>query len=362
MYGNSNPCLIDRFEDWWRRDNHGLPLMNITAKKEQAEWKVIEPASPEKKYTDADYIMECAEDECRNTLFLADSYAKKSGDFGPGSLALYLGSEPRFAWDTVWFEPSIPENGFYEIAYREENPWWIRHKALMKELKERANGRFLVNIPDLIENLDIYAAMRGPENALYDIMDEPEKVKSCIRKIDDVYFRYYDYFYNLLKDENDVSSYTAFNILGRGRVAKVQCDFSAMISPKHFREFVLPSLQKQVERFDHSLYHLDGPDAIKHVPAIMEIESLDALQWTCGAGQPDGCCERWFPIYDQVRNAKKGLWIAIYDGYVDDWIRGTDRVVDRYGIKGLYLNFPFMNERDAEKILNHAEKYWRENT
>ena len=49
------------------------------------------------------------------------------------------------------------------------------------------------------------------------------------------------------------------------------------------------------ERLDHSLYHLDGPDAIKHVPALMELEKLDALQWTCGAGQPDGACPRWYP-------------------------------------------------------------------
>ncbi len=361
MYGNNNPHLIDRFEDWWRRDNHGLPLMNVTVMKDGAEWKVRRPETPEKMYTDADYILTRTEEELKNTLFLADSYAKVSGDFGPGSLALYLGTVPRFAWDTVWYEPSIgDEDACPDITFRKDNPWWLRHYALMKTLKEHADGRFLVNIPDLIENIDIYAAMRGPVKALYDIMDEPAKVSDCISKIDDAYFRYYDALYDLLKDENGVSSYTAFNILGRGRVAKVQCDFSAMISPGHYREFVLPSLRKQVKKFDHSLYHLDGPDAIKHVPAIMELSELDALQWTCGAGQPDGGSEKWYPIYDAVREAGKGLWIQIYNGYVDDWIRGADGIVDRYGIRSLYFQFPAMSEKDADKLMNHAEKYWYE--
>lgn len=361
MYGNDNPHLVDRFEDWWRRDNHGLPLMNVTVEKDGAVRTVKRPETPEQMYTDADYIMARVEEDMKVTLFYADSYAKVSGDFGPGSLALYLGTEPRFAWDTVWYEPSIrDEDRCPDISFREDNKWWLRHVELLKTLKQRTGGRVFVNIPDLIENLDIYAAMRGPVATLYDIMDDPERVEDCVSQIDDAYFKCYDYLFDLLKDENGVSSYTAFNILGKGRVAKVQCDFSAMISPGHYRRFVLPSLHKQVKKFDHSLYHLDGPDAIKHVPAIMELEELDALQWTCGAGQPDGGCEKWYPIYDQVREAKKGLWIQIYDGYVDDWIRGTDRIVDRYGIRSLYLQYPCMSERDADKLMNHAEKYWYE--
>jgi len=61
-----------------------------------------------------------------------------------------------------------------------------------------------------------------------------------------------------------------------------------MLSPGQFRKFVLPSLEKQTRRLDHSLYHLDGKDAIRHVPALMELERPDALQWTRGPGPPDG--------------------------------------------------------------------------
>lgn len=43
-----------------------------------------------------------------------------------------------------------------------------------------------------------------------------------------------------------------------GRVAKLQCDFSAMISPDMFKEFVLPYLKKQCDYLDYSLCHLDG--------------------------------------------------------------------------------------------------------
>ena len=138
----------------------------------------------------------------------------------------------------------------------------------------------------------------------------------------------------------------------------MQCDASALISPEQFRRFALPSLRKQVRRLDHSIYHLDGPDAIRHVPAIMELERLDALQWTCGAGQPDGACPRWYEIYDQVAAANKGLWIQLYDGGLNDWIRGAESLMDRYGKKRFYFLFPGMSMRDADTLMNHAHKHW----
>ena len=89
----------------------------------------------------------------------------------------------------------------------------------------------------------------------------------------------------------------------------------------------MPSLRLQCQQLDFSLYHLDGPDAIRHLDALMEIEELNALQWTAGAGQPDGGNERWYAIYDKVRDAGKSLWVEIHDGDLHDWIQTADRFV-----------------------------------
>ena len=360
MYQNANAHLAERFEDWWNRDNKGLPLMNVIAVRDGAKWQVPKPNRLEDKYLNAEYLLSVQKENLQNCVYLGDSYASLSADLGPGSLALYLGSQPIFAENTVWYEPSILSlEKAPNLRYNPENRWWKLHMDLIRRLKEAADGQFLINIPDLIENIDIYSAMRGPQNTLFDLMDEPEKVEETIRRIDESYFPYYDEMLSLVRDENGIASYTAFSILGKGRIAKIQCDFSAMISPAQFRRFVLPSLKKQAKQLDHSLYHLDGPDAIRHVPALMEIEELDALQWTCGSSQPDGVCERWYPIYDQVAAAGKSLWVQIYNGGVDDWISGAERLMERYGTKIFYFHFPWMKEKDAEKLLTRAEKYWK---
>ena len=183
-------------------------------------------------------------------------------------------------------------------------------------------------------------------------------IKKHIASLEDLYFKYYDRMYEIVKGPDGGSSFTAFEVWGAGRTAKVQCDFSSLMSPKQYREFVLPSLKNQCDRLDYSIYHLDGPDAIKHIDAIMEIESLNALQWTSGAAENDGSNPEWYPIFDKVLKSDKSIFAYIFDGDISDWINGASRLVDRYGSNRLYLIFKEMSERDAEKLLNHANKYW----
>jgi 5-methyltetrahydrofolate--homocysteine methyltransferase len=59
--------------------------------------------------TDADYLIARMRNEMARKTYLADAYPSLAADLGPGSLALYLGTEPRFAWDTVWYDKSIKD-------------------------------------------------------------------------------------------------------------------------------------------------------------------------------------------------------------------------------------------------------------
>lgn len=344
-----------RFEEWWNRDKSGRPLMRILAKGRQGNVVPLdEPKIPEDLYLDIPRIITGYRNYCETHYFLADAFPTVDINLGPGSMALYLGVEPGFAWDTVWYKERFDSAGEFEtLQYDDDNKWWTLHRKMARDAVNLAAGDFYVAIPDIIENLDILSAMRGPQNLCFDLIDEPEAVRRGIEIIDSVYFTYYDRLYDILKDDDDSSSYTAFQILGKGKTAKVQCDFCAMISPGMFRDIVIPSLRRECQNLNHSIYHLDGPDAIKHVPALMEIEELDALQWTCGAGKPDGGCEKWYPIYDQVREAGKGLWIQLYDGGPADWAESAKRIVRRYGTTGIYFLFPeFDSLAEAKKTAN----------
>ena len=351
-YCNNWAETKERFVSWWAHEKTGRPLMWITAAGRPArELTHVEGYSDlEDMYTNAEKTVARYRNYCETHWFLEDAFPSVSINLGPGSLALYVGSEPIFAEDTLWYKECISDwdafGGPENIKYDPCNKWWRLHYEAIKTAKRLARDDFLIAIPDIIENLDIVSALRGPQDLCFDLMDRPETVGAAVRRIDELYFTYYDAMYDVVKEPDGSSAYTAFNIWGPGKAAKIQCDFCALMSPDQFREFVQPSLRRQCRRLDCSIYHLDGPDAIKHVPALMDIKELHGLQWTCGAGQPDGGCERWYPIYDQVREAGKSLWVAFGDGGPSDWVESATRLIRRYGPECFYFIFPEFSDRE----------------
>jgi 5-methyltetrahydrofolate--homocysteine methyltransferase len=72
-----------------------------------------------------------------------------------------------------------------------------------------------------------------------------------------------------------------------GRFAVIgQNDFTCMINPEMYREFCWDDNNQCCDYMDASLYHLDGPQALRHLPAILEYKKLNAINWVPGAGAP----------------------------------------------------------------------------
>lgn len=93
-----------------------------------------------------------------------------------------------------------------------------------------------------------------------------------------------------------------------GRITVPQCDFSCMIGSAMYEEFVLPYLRREIAVLDGSEYHLDGPDAIKHLEAICSIQKLGVIQWVAGAGEAE--TKDWTWLYDKIDGLGKGTILS----------------------------------------------------
>ena len=373
----------EKFRNYWAHKNTGRPLMCIIARRpeveqysdgtpveggyldqicqgkyynmpEELKWKDMED-----KYQNPQRIVDRYRYFCETHAFLGESFPNLNIDFGPGSLASYLGSEIGFKEDTVWFNKCLDSwDGVPKLTFDPENKWFKKHIQLAKDCQALAGDDFYVDMPDLMENIDVLASLRGAQDILFDLLDEPEMIGERIQEVTDIYYEYYDRFYDITKDEEGGNAYTVFQIWGPGRTVKLQCDFSAMMSPEDFRKYIQPSLRTQSENVDHVLYHLDGPAAIKHMDALMEIDGIDALQWTSGDAGPDGTLPDWDVIYDKAIAAGKSIWVKVYSGEFEDWIRNVDRIVNKYGSHSLFLLFPEMSMEQAAYLLDYADRNW----
>ncbi|MGQ9681728.1 MAG: hypothetical protein ACUVX9_04230 [Anaerolineae bacterium] len=297
---------------WWHGGDIGRPALLLTAPRSEPVEDI--PALPEPpgwtgRYSTRDfaYRVNLSQRACLHTHYLAEAVPSVSPDLAPNCLALYLGCHGVEGDNTVWCEPVPAEPEEMRFVYDPGNFYWDFTLRLGREQVRLGKGRFLVQFPDLIEGLDTLAAMRETQRLLVDLLERPAWVHHCLRQITDRYFHYYDILYDLIRDEVGGSVYWVW---APGRMAKFQCDFSAMISPGMFREFMLPVLTEMCERVSYCMYHWDGPSAIPHHDALLSISRLQMLQWVPGAGVEPPDHPRWWPLFHKTVEAGKKVYIA----------------------------------------------------
>jgi 5-methyltetrahydrofolate--homocysteine methyltransferase len=299
-----------RLTAWWNGHDIGRPALHITAPRAEPLEDVPAMPEPEGWVTDYstsnfEYRVNLAARACIHTHYLAEAVPKVSPDLAPNCLALYLGCPGVDMPGSVWCEPCIesPEQARFE--FEPDNFYWDFTLRLAREQLRLGEGKFLIQFPDLIEGLDPLAAMRGNEALLIDLIERPGWVHACMRQITDRYFRYYDMLYDLFRDEVGGSYWWAW---APGRMVKLQCDFSAMVSPEMFGEFMVPVLDEMTQRISYSMYHWDGPGAIGHLDHLLSIPALDMIQWTPGAGVPPTDDPKWWPLYHRIVEADKKVF------------------------------------------------------
>lgn len=309
LYREDMPEVRKRLTHWWNGGDIGRPAMLLTSPREEPLEDLPEMAPPEGWVThysisSYEYRKHLARVGPAGSHYFGEAVPAVSPDLAPNCLALYLGCEGVDMPGTVWCRPFIedPDQAVFEVD--EENIYWQFTLRLGRAMKEISRGRNIIQFPDLIEGLDTLEAMRGGENLLMDLIDRPEWVHACLERITELYFHYYDRLFEMFKDETGGSLFWAW---APGRMCKLQCDFSAMIGPEMFGEFMVPVLERMTRRFDHCMYHWDGPGAIPHHDHLLALDHLDMIQWTPGAGTESCSDPRWFPLYHKTLEAGKKL-------------------------------------------------------
>ncbi len=286
--------------------------------------------------------------------FPADDLPIADTDIGPGSLSLLMGGDAQLADDTVWFLPTIdPENpeSHPPLRFTPESKWWRITEATLSACAELARGKYLVGCPDLVENVDIVAALRGSQLLLMDMIERPDWVIEKVSEVNQVFFEVYDKIYDIIKLEDGSSVFGAFRLWGPGKVVKVQCDASAMFSPKMFSKFVVPALTEQCEWLDYSIFHLDGHQCIQHLDLLLGIDALDAIEWTPDPQVPKGGDPQWYPMYRKILKAGKSVQaIGVEPEEVVP-------LLDAVGGKGMYIMTTFESEKQAEQMMKLVEPY-----
>ena len=293
---------------WWA-GRLGRPLIHMPS-------GGLDPCRPESRlkglgFSEAMYNLSVpAEDivdrwdcELSRMAFHGDSFPVVWPNLGPGVLAAFVGGVAEPARDTVWFHPKADaELADLRMTYDPGNVWLRRVKDICRAAADRWQGLVQVSMTDLGGSLDVVATFRPGTQLLTDLYDHSGDVKRQTWEAHRLWWRCFDEIDAVMRPVNPGYSSWA-NIYSEAPFYMLQCDFSYMIGPEMFDEFVLPELTASCRRLENAFYHLDGVGELPHLDSLLGIRELKGIQWVPGEGRP-GVTE-WPHVYRKIRDAGK---------------------------------------------------------
>lgn len=339
--------LKRQYEAFWAHEACGRCCLYLTAPREGAV-PPEPPATLQQRWEDIPDRTARAVKEVEDTLYLGDAFPSVFANFGPGCLASCIGGSHKWSEFTVWFEnepfpiedwESPPEPRLDESAEM------VRLvDGYTDSLLEAGRGKFYTSITDIGGTYDVIASLRGTQDLLVDLLEYPDEVKAFAGKLAPVWKAYYQRNARRLLDKQGAMT-SWMPIYSEKPYYPLQCDFSAMISPEMFREFILPDLQYHVDYLERSVYHWDGPGELVHLDHLLSLERLSAIQWTPGDGAPDTTDSCWFEYYEKIQRAGKSLILLSADP------DGLESLLTHISTKGLFLCCNAQEEKQAKEVL-----------
>jgi hypothetical protein len=340
-----------RYIDTWNLENHDRPLLALYAPKDkQSRSNLKHPEKIEDRWLDTEYVIKLNKLLVENTYFGGDALPIYNPNLGPDILGAIMGCELGYGEGTSWANHFVEDfANFPDLKFDAENKYYKKIMELTKAALDDSKGDYFVGITDLHAGLDGLVSLRGPENMCFDLIECPNEIKKFTWQVFDIFKKVYNASNNLISKYQ----HGTVNWMGVWHPEKwyvTSCDFSCLISNNDFKEFILPELLEEIKFLDASIYHLDGPDALRHLDTLLEIPELKGIQWVPGAGQKP--MREWVDVIKKIQNAGKIAQLFIE---TDD----IKPLFEAIRPEGMILSCSCKNEQEAKDILKFTEEFYK---
>jgi hypothetical protein len=237
------------------------------------------------------------------------------------------------------------------LAFDPAHPQCAQLEAIVRRTVEVANDNYFVGMPALLGGIDVLAEVRGTADLLMDMLENPSAVHRRLREIQTAYESAFERMHGLIRLDDGSMCYGYFMLWGKGKTGLCQCDTASMFSPDMFRDFVIPCLREQCAFLDQSMFHVDGSQCLIHLPMLLEIEELDAIEFTPDPKVPGGGDAHWYDLYRRILAAGKSLWVANLTK------EQVIPLLDAIGGRGVYASVNGLTQADADELAVRVEAY-----
>jgi hypothetical protein len=343
---------FERFAKWWNLQATDRPVLELPVRPRPRAVTARRPDTLHDRWMDAEWRVESALADLRARSYVAETLPVFMPDVGPDLTATLLGAELEFGENTSWSTHPVTEFDEWETVLMQEpdfdNPWWRAIENMTRLALDRGAGEILVGLPDLHGAYDMMVGLRGPEDLCLDLMEEPERVERTALHMADIFNRAVARAWAPLQAAGmPATSWTHF--LHDGLAYVSSCDFWCLISPDMARRHVVATIAREAAPLQRSLFHLDGPDALRHLDWLLQCEQVHAVQWVYGAGK--GPASRWLDVYRKCLDAGKAVQVLAETP--DDGVAAWNAL----GSQGVWITLmqELESEEAARELMHRAQ-------
>lgn len=354
---------LARNEAFWLGELEKYPIMWVTAPDTKQGLEMPpEPDNEQEMWTDIDYIMKAAESQLSRTYYAGDSLPVFNPWLGPDQVAAWLGAnitlKPKEF--TSWVKPFVDDWAEYpQLKITPDNKWWKLYLDIVKASVKEGKDKWVTAYPDLHTGVDGLSAIRGPENLMIDMITIPETIKDRMRQITQLFKYIVDQVSDIVIPAGQGTSNWTMGWSRKRFLCIGQNDFSCMISPEMFSDFCWSDTLETANYSDYNIYHLDGPDAARHLPKILELEKVNCIQWIQGAGNPYP--SKWLDMLKNIQHAGKSVQLCYLPGHGEkaDFFKEIEILCNSLDASKLFFWFVTDSIEKADALVRHAEDVCR---
>jgi len=253
---------------------------------------------------------------------------------------------PNGLWRPMLNDPA--RIGAEDLRLDTNSPGYRAAMDVVEHGAREVRGKAFVAIGTLLGVGDTLAALRGTERLLTDCVERPEQVYAAEKHLNAIWMDYYERRHDVIKDVNAGGSINWLGVWSPGKYYSVQCDLSYNVGAGMFRELFLPFVREQTEFLDHSLYHLDGVNAFRHIDALLELPKLGAIQFFPGTNRPSAL--HYMDLLQKIQAAGKRLYLHLTPDEVEP-------ALGNLSARLLYIQTMTNTEDEARTLLRNAGKW-----
>jgi hypothetical protein len=148
--------------------------------------------------------------------------------------------------------------------------------------------------------------LRGSGQLCTDVVDQPQRIREALDRIYEGWHSAFTEMYRIALGQG--AGLVHWHRLWSNQPWVIpECDLNALIGPTQFKDLFLPDIARHAATVGRAVFHLDGPDAARHVDALLDVPEIQAIQFTPGAGTPSALA--WVEMLHKIQRRGRSVLI-----------------------------------------------------